>query len=348
MVLSRYGQTSERREYWWDVLLNHPARILFVSFLALCVSGTILLSLPISVKTGTINIVDAAFTSVSAVCVTGLIVLDTPNYFSHTGQFFIMLLIQLGGLGIMSIATVSLYAIGRRLSLKQEYIMTSITDTDHQDLFDSLVTILKFTFIAEGTGALLLTILFYMEGDAPSYACWRGTFTAVSAFCNAGFALQSDSLMSYRSNPMILHTVAVLIIFGGMAPATGLLVPRWLARKHIPVPARIALITTVVLLFSGTFFILAFEWNGVLAGLSVFDKIQNAWFQSVTLRTAGFNSVGISHLAGPTFLVMIFFMFVGGSPGGTAGGVKTTTIGILAMTFWTNVANRNNVTTKNR
>jgi trk system potassium uptake protein TrkH len=147
---------------------------------------------------------------------------------------------------------------------------------------------------------------------------------------------------------MILHTVAVLIIFGGMAPATGLLVPRWLARKHIPVPARIALITTVVLLFSGTFFILAFEWNGVLAGLSVFDKIQNAWFQSVTLRTAGFNSVGISHLAGPTFLVMIFFMFVGGSPGGTAGGVKTTTIGILAMTFWTNVANRNNVTTKNR
>ena len=295
----------DRKERWWEILLNHPARILLSTFSALCIFGTLLLSLPIATRTGTIHLVDAAFTSVSAVCVTGLIVLDTPHDFTLFGQFFILLLIQLGGLGIMSITTVALHAMGRRLSLKQERLLTSMTDTDHKDLFHSLATILKFTLIAEVTGAILLTILFYSTGETMSQAIWRGLFTSISAFCNAGFALQSDNLIPYQNNPAILHVVATLIIFGGMAPATSLIVPRWLQRKNIPIPAQIALITTTVLLFSGTVFILAFEWKGVLAGLSLGDKIQNAWFQSVTLRTAGFNSVDITKVTSPTFLLML-------------------------------------------
>lgn len=332
----------------WSILFDHPARLLLITFLALCALGTFLLVLPVSTRTGTIDLIDAAFTAVSAVCVTGLIVLDTPYDFTGTGQFFIVLLIQLGGLGIMGIATVALYAMGRRLSLRQERLMSSITATEHSDLFHSLATIIKFTFLVEGLGALLLVFAFYHAGDSPAYALWRGLFTAISAFCNAGFALQSDSLIAYQANPFIMQTIAALIIAGGMAPAICLAIPGWLRGRRIPIPAQIALITSVVLLFSGAFVFLAFEWNGALAGLSFGNKIQNAWFQSVTLRTAGFNSVDIAAVTSPTFLVMICFMFIGGSPGGTAGGVKTTTIGILAMTFWANVTNRKDVVIQKR
>jgi trk system potassium uptake protein TrkH len=344
----RQKEPFEKKEHWWEILLSHPARILLTTFSGLCVVGTFLLSLPASTHDGSIKLVDASFTSVSAVCVTGLIVLDTPNDFTMFGQFCILLLIQLGGLGIMSITTVALHAMGRRLSLKQERLLTSMTDTDHRDLVHSLKTILKFTFIAEGIGAVILFFLFHAEGDSIGMAAWRGVFTAISAFCNAGFALQSDSLIPYQTNALVLHTVATLIIFGGMAPATSLLVPKWMSGKPTPIPARIALVTTVILLVSGTFCMVAFEWDGVLSGLSVGDKIHNAWFQSVTLRTAGFNSVDIAAIVSPTFLIMVAFMFIGGSPGGTAGGVKTTTIGILAMTFWANITNRNDVVTQNR
>jgi trk system potassium uptake protein TrkH len=292
--------------------------------------------------------VDAAFTSVSAVCVTGLIVLDTPHDFTVFGQVLILLLIQLGGLGIMSIATVAMHAMGRRLSLHQERLLTSMTDTDHRDLVVSLVTILRFTFMAEGLGALLLAGLFRFTGDNWGQAVWRGLFTAISAFCNAGFALQSDNLIPYQENPFILHIVALLIVFGGMAPATSLLVPRWLAGRPVGVSVRLALVTTAVLLVSGALMFLAFEWNGTLSNLTVGDKIHNAWFQSVTLRTAGFNSVDINNVVNPSCLIMICLMFIGGSPGGTAGGVKTTTIALLVMTFWASVTGRSEVIVQNR
>ncbi|MDA3789224.1 MAG: potassium transporter TrkH [Desulfobacula sp.] len=348
LLLPSSGPILEKREHWWEVLLNHPARILLSTFFALSVLGTLILIIPASTTGGGIGLVDAAFTSMSAVCVTGLIVLDTPADFSMLGQFFIIVLIQLGGLGIMSIATVALHAMGRRLSLRQERLLTSMTDTGHKDLVSSLIVILKFTFIAEAAGAFILTGLFYSAGDTLGQASWRGLFTAISAFCNAGFALQSDSLISYQNNPLILHVVAVLIVFGGLAPATSLILPNWMRRQQIPVTARISLITTTVLLISGTFFMLAFEWNGILSDLSFLDKIHNAWFQSVTIRTAGFNSVDITGMISPTFLVMLCLMFIGGSPGSTAGGVKTTTIGILAMTFLASITNRNVVIVQNR
>lgn len=344
----RHQGVFEHEEHWWEILVNHPGRILFTTFFLLCLLGSILLAIPAATERGTIAFIDAVFTSVSAVCVTGLIVLDTPNDFTFLGQGFILLLIQLGGLGIMSLTTVALHAMGRRLSLRHERLMASLADTSPRDLMRSLGTILKFTFIMEGLGAVFLSLAFHFSGDQTGQAIWRGVFTAISAFCNAGFALQSESLIPYQSNPFVLHTVAALIVFGGIAPVTGLAVPRWVAGKPIPIAARIALVTSVVLLVTGTFFMLVFEWNGSLAGLALADKLQNAWFQSVTLRTAGFNSIDIAGITSPTFLIMITFMFIGGSPGGTAGGVKTTTIGILAMTFWSNIANREQLVVHNR
>ncbi|MBN1575515.1 MAG: hypothetical protein JW913_03130 [Chitinispirillaceae bacterium] len=348
LLLPHSEEMTLKREPWWGVLLNHPARILFTAFLSLCMFGTMLLTLPFATQAGALHLIDAAFTSVSAVCITGLTVLDTSADFTRFGQLFILTLIQLGGLGIMTITTVGLHTMGHRFSLQHERLLTSITDTDHKTLLHSLATILKFTFIAEGTGALLLTVLFRTTGDTLMQAAWRGVFTAISAFCNAGFALQTDNLISYATHPLILHVIAVLIISGGLAPATCMLIPRRLIGKTVPVSARIALVTTAVLLFSGTFLFLAFEWEGVLTGLSFGNKLHNAWFQSVTLRTAGFNSLPVAAITSPTLLFMLCFMFIGGSPGGTAGGIKTTTIGVLAMTFWANTTSRNDVLLHNR
>lgn len=342
MALPRNHFFFEQQSSGWDLLLNHPARILLTTFFLLCASGTLLLMLPVSTFEG-IRLIDAAFTAVSAVCVTGLIVKDTPVDFTLTGQAFILLLIQLGGLGIMSLTTVTLHTLGHRLSLRQERLLTSMTQTDHKDLLNALFTILKFTFITEIIGALALSGFFLHLGDSLPMALWRGFFTSISAFCNAGFALQSDSLIPYQNQSFILHIISTLIILGGLAPAVVLMIPRWFRRKALPASGHVALVTTGVLLLSGTLMIAAFEWNGILQGLTAFDKLQNAWFQSVTLRTAGFNSVDLAPITGPTFLMMVFFMFVGGSPGGTAGGVKTTALGIMALTFWSHITNRSEV-----
>lgn len=348
LLLPSSTQVEKKFEHWWEPLHNHPARILLSTFLGLCIIGTLLLRLPGVSHGNPISLIDAAFTSVSAVCVTGLVVLDTPHDFSFFGQALILLLIQLGGLGIMTITAVALHAMGRRLSLRHERILTTITDTNRHDLVESLITILRFTFSAEAIGASVLFCLFYINGDPLWQAVWRGVFTSISAFCNAGFALQSNSLISYQTNPFILYTVSALIILGGMAPATSLIIPKWLRKRTIPIAANIALVTTAILLVSGTLLILVFEWNGALSGFSPAAKLHNAWFQSVTLRTAGFNSIAVHEVKNPTFLVMLCFMFIGGSPGGTAGGVKTTTIGILAMTFWANITGRNEVIVRSR
>lgn len=347
LVLGPNASADQHREQWWEPLLGHPSRVLFTTFFGLCCLGTTLLLLPRATHSG-IGPIDAAFTAVSAVCVTGLTVVDTPTTFTPLGQGLVLLLIQLGGLGIMTLTTVAMHAMGVRLSLRQERLLASMNESSHLDLVASLLTILRFTAVIECFGAGLLTLFFQAAGDALPQALWRGIFTSISAFCNAGFALQSDNLVGYQTNPLILHTVAGLIICGGLAPATSLLAPRWLSGRPVPLTARIALVATSVLLLSGTLFFLAIEWNGVLAGLSLADKVHNAWFQSATLRTAGFNSVDIAAASNPLLTIMICLMFIGGSPGGTAGGIKTTTLGVLVLTFWASVTGRNEIIVQNR
>jgi trk system potassium uptake protein TrkH len=211
---------------WWEPFVDHPARVLISTFFGLCALGTALLLIPAaSIDESLAEPINAAFTAVSAVCVTGLIVVDTATQLTGLGQAIVLLLIQMGGLGIMTISTVALFALGRRMSLRQERLMTEISDSSAIHLQSSLLTVVKFTAAAELCGALLLTALFWSGGDELGVALWRGVFTSISAFCNAGFALQSESLVPYAQNPLVLHVVAILIIAGGMAPATCIALP---------------------------------------------------------------------------------------------------------------------------
>ncbi len=337
----------EKKETGLDLIFNHPAMMLIVYFLSLALIGTIFLILPISIKINEIKIVDAFFTAVSAVCVTGLTVLDTKNDFSGFGQFVILLLIQLGGLGIMSIASIALHTVGK-ISLRHEKILSTDRELYKGDLKNSIVLILKFAFITEFIGACLLSVLFYFENPSFGMAIWKGVFTSISAFCNAGFFLNQNSLIGYQLKPFVLYIISFLIILGGFAPATAILVPKFLKGKKVTVHTSVAIITTISLLLFGTVSFLFFEWNNTLSGLSIMDKINNAWFMSVSLRTAGFNSVDISSALSQTVIIMCFLMFVGGNPGGTAGGIKTTTFAILVLAFWNNIRNKNAIVINSR
>lgn len=320
---------------WWEPLLGHPERLFVGTFALLCVGGTILLALPQSAAKGvSIGFVDAAFTATSAVCVTGLAVLDTAVDFSGFGQAVLLLLIQIGGLGIMTFSTAALWVLGRRVSLRHEGVMASlVSPQDRGRLFSTLSRVLGMTLAIEGVGAVLLTAEFVQRGEPLMPALWRGVFTSISAFCNAGFALQSDSLVSFAHAPVVLHTVALLIIFGGLSPLVVFSLPRLVFRSAQPVAAqaKLALASSLVLLLIGFGYYLAFEWSDSLAGLSAADRIHNAWFQAVTLRTAGFNSVDLSLVHPSTFSLMLVWMLIGGNPGGTAGGVKTTTVAVLLL-----------------
>jgi trk system potassium uptake protein TrkH len=320
---------------WLEPLLGQPERLFVGTFAGLSLVGTVLLALPYSSTAGHgIGLMDAAFTSTSAVCVTGLVVRDTPVDFSTFGQVVILLLIQVGGLGIMTFSTVLLWALGRRMSLRHEGVVASLLSSqDHGRLFGTALQILQLTLVAEAFGALLLGSAFMARGDDLATASWRAVFTSISAFCNAGFALQSDSLVSFQQSPFVLHVVALLIIAGGLSPLAILAVPSLLRGSPTPgaAQAKLGLVATAVLLVVGFCWMLAFEWNGVLGGLPLAARLHNAWFQSVTLRTAGFNSVDLTAARPATWTLMMVWMFIGGNPGGTAGGVKTTTASVLVL-----------------
>ncbi len=315
------------------LLLEHPARLLVVTFAGLCMIGTLGLALPwCSSRGASIGVLDAAFTSVSATCVTGLIVLDTPKDLSLLGQIFVLILIQTGGLGIMTISTSALSLMGRRLSLRQESVMASLVSQENRaDVYHALRRTLSVTVVFELAGALVLAWAFARAGDGWPVALWRGLFTSISAFCNAGFALQTDNLVTYQHSPVVLHVVSVLIIAGGLSPVAIVAIPRALRGGRLGLQVRVALVSTLVLLALGFVAIGSLEWSWSLDGLSIADRLHNAWFQSVTLRTAGFNSVDFGALQPATWMVMLVFMFVGGCPGGTAGGLKTTTAFVLIL-----------------
>ncbi len=337
LLAAMFGPRPDRidpTEGWSATLFEHPERLLVSTFATLALLGTIVLALPQSSTSGAgIGGMDAAFTAISAVCVTGLVVRDTPAEFTALGQITLLLLMQLGGLGIMTFSTAALRVLGRRLSIRQESAVALVIGAkDRSRLIASAQDVLRVTFITEAIGAGLLGALFLAHGDPLGTAAWRGVFTAVSAFCNAGFALQTDSLVPYCHDPLILHTVATLIVLGGLSPVTVLAVAGK-RRGPGPWPAQvtIGLLAAIVLLVSGCVFFLIAEWDHSLRGLDLVDKLHNAWFQSATLRTAGFNSVDLASVHPATWLMMLTFMFVGASPGGTAGGVKTTTVAVLLL-----------------
>lgn len=325
-----------------DALLDSPARLMVTSFAALSFLGGALLVSPFS-GTGSVPIsfLDALFTSVSATCVTGLAVLDTPSAFSWAGQAVILALIQAGGLGVMTFSSAIALVLGRRLGVREEAVAAELLGGGEvrRDLDYAVRTVFRVTFWAEALGALALTALFAARGDPLATALWRGIFTSVSAFCNAGFALQSDSLVGYADSPAVLAVVGLLITAGGLGPMVMVALPR-LARGRGSLHAKLVVVTSAVLTFGGAAAFLALEWGHTLAGFGILDKASNAIFQAVTFRTAGFNSIDFGAIQPGTWTLSLFSMFIGGSPGSTAGGMKTTTLAVLVLAVFTAIRGR--------
>lgn len=316
----------------FEVILGRPALMVTFSFAATIAVGTLLLALPVSTDTALpLSALDAFFTAVSATCVTGLAVVDTPTTFSFFGEAVLLVLIQIGGLGIMTFSTAALFALGRRMSLRHERALPDLlVSWEGSDPAQAVRHILRVTVVTEALAALILSARFATAYEEPlGTAIWRGLFTAISAFCNAGFALQSDSLMGYQDDALVLMVVGALIFVASLGPVV---VVRTLSSERSAQPGvPLMLSVSAALLVVGTVIFAALEWNGVLSPLGVTDRLTNAFFQSSTLRTAGFNSVDFAATAPVTQVFMLVFMFIGGAPGSTAGGVKTTTIAVIVL-----------------
>lgn len=314
-----------------------PARLLVLSFLALIVMGTVgLMWLPGLYVGEPLSWLDALFTATSAVCVTGLIVVDTATYFTPVGQAFILLLIQLGGLGILTFTTLIIVALGRRLSLHHEAVTANTAEVAPGIDFRQLVrNVVGFTFLFEAVGALIL-FLAWLPRFPVGEAAWHALFQAISAFCNAGFSTFSDSLMGFQGAPVTLTLIMLLIVLGGLGFLTlEELHLRWRKRREAPprlsLHSRLALVVTGLLLVSGWIAFSALEWSNTLAGMPGWEKVLNGLFMSVTARTAGFNTVDYAATAESSNFLTILLMSIGGSPGSAAGGIKTTTVAVIGL-----------------
>jgi trk system potassium uptake protein len=319
----------------------NPARTICLGFVAVISIGTFLLMLPISSSNGTwSDLITALFTSTSAVCVTGLSVVDVGKFYSFWGQLFLTLLVQVGGLGYMTATTILLLLIGRRFSLRDKVTLQSALDTNGIRSGLQLVkSIIAVTMLFELTGVFALMPIFSQKMSFTE-SVWQSIFHSVNAFNNAGFSLFTDNLMGYVNSPMVSIIIGLLIIFGGIGYQVILEGYLWLRTKFsrdrdyisFSLTFCVATSTTIALLLFGTIFFWFTEFSNseTLGKLPLFDQIVGAWFQSVTTRTAGFNTIDNGKMTVTGIFITIALMFVGASPGGTGGGIKTTTARILA------------------
>ncbi|APH19530.1 TrkH family potassium uptake protein [Clostridium botulinum] len=314
-----------------------PVQILATGFAIVIFVGAVLLSLPISSQSGQRTpFLDCLFTSTSSVCVTGLIVVDTGTHWTYFGKTVIMLLIEIGGLGFMSFATLLAILLGKKITLKERLVMQEALNTFNiQGLVKMAKYILLFTFSIQGGGALLLSTQFI-----PRYGLAKGLyysiFHSVSAFCNAGFDLFGNfsSLTSVYNNPVIILVIAFLIIIGGIGFYVWYEIYNYKGRRKLSTHSKLVLWATFLLLIVGTILMFIFESNnpGTMANMTFNNKILSSFFAAVTPRTAGFNSISTSDMTMAGKFLTILLMFVGGASGSTAGGIKVTTAGVLIMT----------------
>ena len=312
----------------------HPATLVLASFIVAIIIGTVLLKLPLATKTHQISLIDTLFTATSAVCVTGLVVVDTGTYFTVFGQLVILALIQIGGLGVMTISVAFFRWIGHTISFQQRMVIKDLfLNHPGESIFDLVKTIMLVTLCAEAAGAVLLTVHWSQEFSF-GHAVYLAVFHSVSAFCNSGFVLFSNSMMSYSSSLLLTMTLMSLIVVGGMGfpviyEIQNRIVKRGKTNNPLSLQTKMVVITTIVLIFVGALFYAYMERDGLGAGHSLSYRIMVPFFQSITCRTAGFNTVDISSLHDITLAFMILLMFIGASPGSCGGGVKTTTVAIL-------------------
>lgn len=311
-----------------------PGTLVVVSFAVTIGIGTLLLRLP-GITTGApLTWLQALFTATSATCVTGLIVVDTATDLTTFGQGIVLLLIQVGGLGILTFSLFALLLLGQRGSMRMRHLFQDMLHLGAGRTLGSVVArVVALTLALEGIGALVLFGLFRSRGDSVGHAAWFAVFHSVSALCNAGFALYSDSLESLADAPAFLAVISVLVVLGGIGFLVLLELPRWARaprpRPHLSLHTRVVLLTTLVLIPAGAGLLYALEHREILAA----GRPAGAWgaavFQSISARTAGFNTIPIGDMTTAGLFVMMVLMFIGGSPGSIAGGVKTTTVALF-------------------
>ena len=334
--------------------LQHPARLVPLAFLAAIAIGTALLLLPVArVGPGGADFITALFTATSAVCVTGLIVVDTPTYWTPFGQAVILALIQIGGFGIMTGSTLLGVLISRRLGLRTRIIAQAETRTlDLGDVTGVLRLIFVVTLLVElFIWALLALRLHWTYGEPLPVAIWNGLFHAISAYNNAGFSTYSDSLMGFADDWLFLGPIMLAVIVGGIGfPVLADLKRRLWQPSKWSVHTKITLLGTVVLIVVGTLTVLAYESaaEGTLTLVSLPERLLDALFHSVMTRTAGFNSVDIGGLRTETLVVTDMLMFIGGGSAGTAGGIKVSTVFILALAVWAEIRGETDTTAFHR
>lgn len=334
-------------------------QVIALGFMATILIGALLLSLPFAAADGHHTpFVDCLFTSTTSVCVTGLVVVSTATHWSLFGKVIILILIQLGGLGIISITTGVMMIIGKRITLRDRLLLENALNLDTlSGLLKFLLHIFKGTFIVEGAGAICYSFVFIPE-YGPLRGIWYSIFHAVSAFCNAGLdLLGDDSLVRYQTHPWINIVTICLIVSGGIGFIVWWdllgngkkVIKKDLTLKHgikkLHLHTKITVITTLSLIFGGAFFILLLEFNNgnTIGNFNFLQKIMASIFQSVTLRTAGFMTFSQSGLRSSTVLICLFLMFIGGSSISTAGGIKTTTIAVLVLSTRATIKGKNHL-----
>jgi len=329
----------------------NPTRIIAITFAIIILLGALLLTLPVASRNGeSCGFRPALFTATSATCVTGLVMFDTWSQWSPFGQVVIITLIEIGGLGFMSAASIVIFLFRRRVGLKQRMIMAQAISVDDMQ---SVVKLQKWVLIGslsvQACGALILFFRFLPERGIAQAAAW-GAFHAISAFCNAGFDIfgsidPGQSVAVFNNDPIVLITLMVLVILGGLGFLVWEEVVRVKRFKNFSVYTKLVLISTVVLLMGGAILILLFEWNNpaTIGQMPVWQKVLNSFFQSVTLRTAGFASFDQAGLTESGKAISIIWMLIGGSSGSTAGGAKTVTFVVLLLFIGTRLRGRSTV-----
>ena len=308
-------------------------RSIFLGYVVIIFFGAIFLSLPIC-HIGELKFIDALFTAASATSVTGLIVTSTSENFTFLGEFIILVLIQIGGIGYMSLVIIFFVFIKQKLNIDEKIAMKQSLDLPSLHVGGLAKRILSFVFFIEFVGAIILTIQFLEKYEFVD-ALWFGIFHSISAFNNAGFSLFTDGLMGYKSDTISLVTICLLIILGGLGYFV--LIEIYENRKfskRFTIHTRIMIYGTIVLILAGMVLFLSIEWDNpkTFGELSFYDKILNAFFLSVNFRTAGFNSIDLASLKDSSLFFSTLFMMIGAGQGSTAGGMKITTVAILMIT----------------
>lgn len=331
----------------------YPMQVVVSSFALVIGAGTALLSLPFATKTGTrMPLVDAFFTAVSATCVTGLTVVDTGTYFSTFGQLVVLACVQIGGLGLMTLTTVFVVLMGARLAIPDRIAIQQLfLHTPTNNIRKLITYIVLATFLVEAVGAVIFSVAWTLQGrfDSVGETVYRSVFHSITSFCNAGFSLDQDSIHRFYDDPVTLVVTSLLIIVGGLGFLVGLdlksfvqqrflrfraktrnVDPARLPRRpRLSVHSKFVLITGFALIVIGTLSYYIIERNGVFADMPAGTAWLNAYFSSVTTRSAGFSTVDFGGMSGAALLCTMVLMLIGGGPGSTAGGVKTSTFGLL-------------------